>query len=43
MIEREELPAVRIGRNVRVLANDLEKWINGQRIERVGEMLPRFR
>ena len=37
LIERRELPAVRIGRNVRVLGSDLERWLEAQRQGQLGQ------
>jgi excisionase family DNA binding protein len=31
MVRREELPHIRIGKNVRVLESDLEEWLMEQR------------
>lgn len=31
MVQRGEIPAVRIGRNVRVVLSDLEKWAESQK------------
>ncbi|MCD6290557.1 MAG: helix-turn-helix domain-containing protein [Anaerolineae bacterium] len=41
MVERQELPAVRIGRSVRVLKSDLLRWIQEQR-EDNGNVLTAF-
>lgn len=33
LIQRGELPAVRIGRSVRVLPDDLDRWLQAHRAE----------